>query len=445
MLVWILARKDLRLLLRDPRAVVVLLAMPLIFILVLGMSLGEGFGQKPDDRLRISVVDLDVPYVDPDGEETPLEWSKIVQRDLAQTAGIRVEVIPTLEEAEELVRGGKRAAVLVFGPQFSQQVTNSSFLGGGVNPLFRDGVDFEELDARFLIDDTQLTAASIIEQVGQGTMLRVVLPWMIGRAFEKIGNQMGPFVKKGLQSMFPNYNLTGKTWASLTRAEEHQDEGAEIAVYQSSRTGLLGRGAQRYQTLVPSYAVMFAYFLVLTVGWLFVGERRQGTLKRLRAAPLSRSQILMGKLLPCLALSVTQGLFLLGAGKLIFDMSWGSNPWWLLPIVFSTSLSAMGMALLVASVARSEAQVAIYGTLLVLVLAGISGCLMGDRDLMPESMQQISLITPHAWSLIAYKQLLANTGPVNIAIVGQACAVLTVFGFGFIILAWGLLRLDAQT
>ncbi len=62
MLIWTLAKKDLRLLLRDPRAMVVLLAMPLIFILVLGVSLGEGFGQKPDDRLRISVVDLDEPF-----------------------------------------------------------------------------------------------------------------------------------------------------------------------------------------------------------------------------------------------------------------------------------------------------------------------------------------------------------------------------------------------
>ena len=37
------------------------------------------------------------------------------------------------------------------------------------------------------------------------------------------------------------------------------------------------------------------------------------------------------------------------------------------------SIAAMGLALLVASVARTETQVAIYGTLLVLVLAGISG------------------------------------------------------------------------
>jgi ABC-2 type transport system permease protein len=277
-------------------------------------------------------------------------------------------------------------------------------------------------------------------------MLRVVLPWMIGRAFEKIGDRMGPLVKNALQQMFPSYNLTGKTWTALTRAEARSNEGAEVSVYTPpSGYRVIDRVAQRYQTLVPSYTVMFAYFLVLTVGWLFVAERRQGTLKRLRAAPLSRSQILLGKLLPCFLLSLLQGLFLLGAGKVVFAMSWGPDPWLLLPVVFTTSLSAMGLALLVASTARSEAQVAIYGTLLVLVLAGISGCLMGDRDLMPENMQRISLITPHAWALEAYMQLLGNAGTPNLARVGTACAVLSAFGFGFILLAWFSLRLDTES
>ena len=59
MAIWTLATKDVRLLLRDRRVFVLLLAMPVIFILVLGMSLGEGFFSKPDDRLRVSVLDLD--------------------------------------------------------------------------------------------------------------------------------------------------------------------------------------------------------------------------------------------------------------------------------------------------------------------------------------------------------------------------------------------------
>src|SRR5581483_5975294 len=208
-----IARKELRLLIRDPRAAIVLLAMPFLFILVLGLSLGEGFGQKPDDRLRVSLVDLDEGYVEPAtvAKETvglfawtpalglaggidsgqlaalalvdarramryPQEsWAKVVQRDLADTAGIRVEMVPTEEEAQDLVHG-KRSAILVFGPNFSKRVHQCSFLATGINPFYRDGVNLGELDARVYLDETQQTGASIIQQVAQVSLLRVILP-----------------------------------------------------------------------------------------------------------------------------------------------------------------------------------------------------------------------------------------------------------------------------
>jgi ABC-type multidrug transport system permease subunit len=185
---------------------------------------------------------------------------------------------------------------------------------------------------------------------------------------------------------------------------------------------------------------MFAFFLVLTVGWLFVGERRQGTLRRLQAAPVTHTEILVGKLVPCFLLSLGQGLFLLGAGRLVFGMSWGPDPAWLLPVVLSTSIAAMGLALLVASLARSETQVAIYGSLLVLVLGAVSGCLM-PRELMPDEMKHLSRLTPHAWALDAYNELLLSPDP-NYMIVATACGVLAGFGLVFVALAWWFLRLD---
>src|SRR5713226_6663734 len=243
---------------------------------------------------------------------------------------------------------------------------------------------------------------------------------MIGRAFEKIGDPafldllakeeqlpgmvksflnsplitdkqklaLGTGLQNALEGLFSKYNLKGKTWETLTQPKSAIQTSDKIAsdgtgnITASGEEGpsFLNRGDLRYQSLVPSYTVMFAFFLVLTVGWLFVSERRQGTLKRLRAAPLSRSQILLGKLLPCFVLSVCQAFFLLGAGKLVFGMKWGPEQWSLakqvmliLPVVFASSWAAMGLALLIASLARTETQVAIYGTLLVLVLAGISG------------------------------------------------------------------------
>jgi ABC-2 type transport system permease protein len=173
---------------------------------------------------------------------------------------------------------------------------------------------------------------------------------------------------------------------------------------------------------------------VLNVGWLFVAERKHGTLVRLRAAPLTRGQILFGKLLPCLCVSLAQGIFLLVVGRILFGMTWGSRPELLIPVVASTSVAAVGLSVLVASIARTETQVAVYGTLLVLVLGGVSGSLM-PRDLMPEKMKVVSLITPHAWALDAYAQLLASPNP-DLTVVGTACGVLLAFGTVFTMLAW---------
>src|SRR5258708_5511698 len=227
MAIWTLAKKELRLLLRDPRAGVILLGMPVIFILILGLALGEGFGQNPDARLRVSLLDPDRGYTDPrsamreaaawqaaampalgagvdphflgalclananDLTRFPREpWSHVVRRDLEETASIRVEVLTSREEAERLVERGQRSAVLIFEPHFSERVAHCSFLtqADSINPFYRDGVQFDEVGVTLLRDQTQLAAASIIEQVAQVTLLRVILPWMIGRAFEKLGH-----------------------------------------------------------------------------------------------------------------------------------------------------------------------------------------------------------------------------------------------------------------
>ena len=196
--VFTLAAKDLRLLLRDPRSAVILLLMPLVLTLVLGLALGEGFGEKADDRLRVSVVRLDGGLPAKAGRSFPAKpWSELVLDDLAADpdgtgGGIRVEVIGTREEADRLVARGKRAAVLVFEPHFSDRMDRASFLAAPgfepVNPLGRDGVVLDRVGLTVLRDPTQPTAAAVIEQVAQVTLFRVVIPYMIGQAFARVGD-----------------------------------------------------------------------------------------------------------------------------------------------------------------------------------------------------------------------------------------------------------------
>ncbi|HVS37095.1 MAG TPA: ABC transporter permease [Gemmataceae bacterium] len=522
MVIWALANKEMRLLLRDRMAVVVLLGMPLVFILLWGVMLGENFGQRTaDEKLRVFVVDLDT------GESfTPgVSWAKEVVNDLNQTAGVGVEVVPSLEEAEQRVRKHKVAAILIFRPGFSDRVNQCSFLAEGINPFYHDGVhlpkygsdEFEQarrpgpeavLDAELLWDRKQPAAAGIIDQVAQVSLLRVILPWMIGQAFgrlsdeqfiELLGEKMslplpniyavrvffdpdhplkpadkvqlkqmldltagsnekeskeyrkkvGEGVQAALEAEFHKYDLTGKTWADLTKSREAKpgDKGGAPSPENTQWTNF---GAQRYQQLVPSFTTMFPFFLAMVVGWVFVTERRQGTLKRLRFAPVSRAQILAGKLLPVFLLSLALAGVLLLAGRLIFQMTWGPQDWplWLqigclLPVVVTTSFASMGLALLVAAVSRTEIQVALYGALPVLVMALVSGCIL-PREMMTESAQAVSWFTPHGWALAAYRELLGDDprSVPDLSQVWMSCGVLTAFGAGFLGLAWRLLRLD---
>src|SRR5262249_34956809 len=145
------------------------------------------------------------------------------KKDLLQTAGIRLEYLRTREEAKRLVEDSEVAAVLVFGPRFSETVARCSFLAGGLKPFYRDGVkirldppeepeagesgaehDPDMLDVELLWDPTQRTAMSMTRQVAQVTLLRVVLPWMIGRAFDRIGD---PAFMEMLGKEVPGYQF----------------------------------------------------------------------------------------------------------------------------------------------------------------------------------------------------------------------------------------------
>jgi ABC-type Na+ efflux pump permease subunit len=558
-IVWTLTKKELRLLVRDRLAALLLLVMPLVWILVLGIAMGESFGQKPDDRMRVSLVDLDEG---PCLLEGRTKWSEVVLADLAETPGIKVELIATEQEARDLIHDHRRAAVLIMRPEFSRQLNQCSFLVDGINPFHREGVYLDKIGAELLKDGKQPGTASIIEQVAQVTLLRVTLPWMIGQAFERLSDpefiqilgqevklpvpsrfqlfiggkprislgemltmaatsaadeakyrnaaggafgsparlilnqasaiefkeKVGGGVQTALAEQFRKYKLTGKTWAKLTRAQESADvppetaaaatalagttdgggpflaaanliqgttlqepEGAAAEQFRNrDGAGFLKRGAQRYQLLVPMATVLFAFFIVLIVGWVFVAERRQGTLKRLRAAPVTRAQVLLGKLLPSLAVSLFQGFALLLAGRLIWDFKWGPDAWplweqagWLGLVALCTSVAAVGLAMLVASLARTEIQVILFGGVALVILALVGGCIL-PRELMPENTQFLTHLTPHGWSLDAYRELLDTeyqTLP-NLAIVGRSCAVLTAFGLTFLGLAWAFLRLD---
>lgn len=410
-----ITRKDLTLLVRDRRALVVLLLLPMAFICILGLSTGRLLGWRNDNQLlKLGVVD-----------NCESRHSELVIERMQSIDGIKTVRVASLAEVEERLSDRDLTAAVVIGDNFQSkvEVLNPQDIFDVSEARMKIGLD--DVDIRVLSRPAGAMVQSVVDQLVLFCTLQAVLPDAARRSEVK--------------SMVADL-LLGDSSTEPDQPDSDENSDADAKSDSTLASGQLGTIAETdpkneddntepgnpvYQTLVPAYTVMFAFFLVPIMGRSFIAERDLGTLRRLRIAPISSIDVVLGKTIPFLVISLAQSAALFLFGRLLFGMSWGIQPWLLFPIVACTSLSATGMGLLIATLVRTDSQVSAYANFLVITLAGISGCFM-PRDWLPELMQTVSLGTPHAWSLIAYHEALTSQTP-DVAEIAKACGVLTIF------------------
>ncbi len=404
---WEIAIKDLRLILKDRGASFTLLALPVVFIAILGVSTGQLLTTR--DELKL----LKIGLVDEDGTEL----AERVFSNLSTIGGLKVAKISDRDEAKLHLQDGRSSVVIILGKDFHNRVDDldmGDVLDAEHGKLMR-GVS--ALDLQVESGAAYVSVADLMRYVVLSAVLRVVGPEVARR--------------NGVMSRILDRMI-----------ERHQEEAASgDATAPPPPASVKAGSAIIYQTLVPAFIVMFAFFLVNIMASSFINERALGTLRRIQASRISPVQLLLGKTLPFFFVSIAQSCLLFLSGRLMFGMSWGTDPWMLLPVILTTSMSATGLGLLLATVIRTESQVASYSTFVVVVLAGISGCYM-PRDWLPDLMQKVSLATPHAWALIAYQELLTRDRP-NLTLVAECCGVLALFGsLSFAFGSWRFRKLE---
>jgi ABC-2 type transport system permease protein len=403
---WQITKKDVKLLVRDRRTLFVLVALPLAFIAILGVSTGQLFNEREKARkVRLGVVNED-------------------QSDLAGKLITEVNRLNALElhefgkrqEGRESLSIGRVDVLVTIGATYHERVEQLDLgdifyteEGRLANRL--DGLDIHVEAGAFLAN-----AAEIVQELVFAFALRTIAPDVLKDR------------EPGLAT-----RLLTKARAARNARDDEPVEPAEVL-----QTEFQTRANIVYQILVPSYTVMFVFFIVNFMARSFISERDIGTLNRLRMAPVTRIGLMLGKTVPFLLISLIQTAILFLAGRFLFGMSWGNIPHWILPVMLCTSMSATALGLLVATVVKTDSQVSAYANTLVLIMAGISGCLM-PRSWQPEIMQQVGLITPHAWALIAYDQLLNRDLP-DLHVVTHCCLMLVAFSAGFMLIGWWRFR-----
>ncbi len=415
MAAWDITWKDLRLLVSDKRAVVLLLLLPLMFIAILGMSTGQFLTGGGDERkMKIAVID-----------ESHSEYSQKLLDTLKTHDDVVIKPYDDLQAARISLEKNENGVLLTIGSQYEERVDDlriHDILSTTDNPKSNTpeafGLSFESKSA--------LSGEGIVKALVYGDVLRSVTPVVAAknallRRFVNNPDAEDPDAEPAEGA--PNPLVTDTKSPEIAAANEPRPE------------------EKIYLILVPGFTVMFVFFLINIMARSFIAERDQGTLRRLRLAPITSASVLLGKTLPFYLTSVVQTSLLFLCGRWLFNMSWGPDPVFLIPVILCTSLAATSLGLLLATSVHTDQQVSSYGTSLVLILGGISGC-MFPRVWLPAMMKKVSLATPHAWALEAFDAVLTRSA-VDETLVFQACGMLIAFAAAFFLAGWWRFRVAA--
>jgi ABC-2 type transport system permease protein len=148
---------------------------------------------------------------------------------------------------------------------------------------------------------------------------------------------------------------------------------------------------------------MFLMYTVSYGGRSILAERAEGTLPRLMISPTHIIQVLGGKILGIFFMGVAQVGILILASAILFQVKWG-NPIGIAVLILAAVFGATGWGMLITAFARTPAQVANTGTIVMLIFSILGGTFINLENF-PPFIQTISKITPVAWGLDGFTTL----------------------------------------
>jgi len=149
---------------------------------------------------------------------------------------------------------------------------------------------------------------------------------------------------------------------------------------------------------------------LLLTGLSVAREREQGTFDQLLVTPLRPSEIMVGKALPSMFVGIMQATLVLLVAQLWFRIPFAGSFFTLYAGMSLFVLAAIGMGLLLSSVAATMQQAMLFSFLLIMPFSLLSG-LTTPISSMPESLQYLTYINPLRYAInIAHRVYLEGAG-----------------------------------
>ena len=369
---------------RDRVAQALTFLLPILFFSIFASVFGARGG---DSTPRVSVAVAD---------EDRSEFSGRVIAALQKEKALRLRVdgdngsVLDRAAAEGLVRNGDVPVAIVIpkgvGESFGQLGFSSS---GPAIQMLADPSD------------------PIAPQMVQGLLQKVVMTAapdlvMLGgmKQFEKHAGALTPEQRKAVDEWIPT--LKADAGGTTRGGGTAGSGGMGIAVTVVD----VMRNDDRKGSLISFYAagigVMFLLFSsVGGAGGALLEEAESGTLERLLSTNIGMTGVLIGKWLFLSLIGFAQLTVMFLWGRVAFGLPLFSHIPGFVVMTVVTAAAAAALGLVLASLARTRAQLSGFSTILILTMSALGGS-MFPRFLMSETMQKMGLLTFNGWALDGY-------------------------------------------
>ncbi|MBK7305654.1 MAG: ABC transporter permease [Chitinophagaceae bacterium] len=388
-------KKEILLLLRDRVGLSVLFLMPVALILVMTLIQDSAF--KSINEKGIPVV-----FVNNDNDSLGYQIKQgLLSTDLCYVSDSIDGKPANSESAKKAVSEGKFLIGIVIpkGATASIRKNVSAMVSETLN-----GSDSLQKQT----DSVEITI--LIDPVAKKSFLNAVtsnLREFISEIKTKI---MFQTFSEQIAEVIPDKNNTPKNSYQKSQIIRYKE------IFASTATEQIVPNAVQHN--VPAWTIFAMFFIAIPLSNSIIKEKTEGSVFRLHTMPTPYLLLINGKILVYVLVCLIQFLLMLAVGKFLLPqmglpaLVLGNSMMGIFILTMATAFAATGFGVTVGTLATTDHQAAIMGSLSILLLSALGGIWVPSY-VMPEVMRNISAFSPLNWSLEGFYKLFLRGGGVE--------------------------------
>jgi ABC-2 type transport system permease protein len=405
------ARKDIKIFLRERGTLLYLFVVPIVFILAFSGVSGVESAPK-QEVITLPVVNLDA------GSEA----SQTLLDALGQGGSIQCELYEEAK-AEALFEKGTIKRMLTIPANYESDLQS----GHAVTLRLANAAD------------ASFTKSEAVHRVVAGVAADLSLESQLISSFRQMADMQATTSPE--QQAFTTEIIVEQAQSQFERSRTEPLLGLQ-EIWPEHLQEKDEQETNPVDVFVPGFAVLFIFLTAQTTAQSLYEEKKTGSFRRLLAAPINKLTILLGKVVPNFITGLTQIVVLFGTGVFVLpvlgldSMAIGNDPLALVVVCLIVLLCSTSLGVLIAGIARTEAQISGLSQV-VLWIFGFAAIWM-DQIASISPFDIISKLIPHTW---------ANGAFLDLFVRGQGLAdivpsILVLLGFTIAFFAVGLWRFD---